>query len=782
MFIFKPYNDLNPGGGRRDEVCDDLKKDFHYAVYCEGLEDLNEKIFVRMSGNFVQFFLDSGTLSGEKPRMIESISLTNRKDTGYDLLYFAEDIKEPIFVNKGWTEEKKTAFNEAFNNYLVSAQKVFFNFPFFKSTNKSQVFMRICLLEFLLAIDTHDDVFAITPGFDEIRSKLRESKVYLMLCAKLRYCMYRYKKRDALNDEEMTFVVSKYADLLMDKVYNKMVPPSYYDKPRLLYNPEKELRQIIHRDDAKNLVKEATQDKISAFFLTKHATLECDFGVWMRWLKLVRFVLMLYMVVWMTVSMMCFDRPSVQGDWLSGWTNDFFDTNYFLWLLGIWLVFSLVAFIFPITRKVRPRRRVGAKVFHSRVVVALLMGWFAIAVSEDLIKSQLELSKAMVWWSLVAVLVIVAIMLWGEVRQHSPYYCRFKLMKITNWPKISVVLVYAMFWNLLLGIVMQGVMYSPLLETSGAMPDAILGQMPNEVGKYRNLVETCVGMLDDYDRTMDGVFHDHGKVRERQVKKVDTVFKEDGSMLITRTIETHVKQGHQPEDLNRYIDVNNNSVENISNWLTGVAENNTVGFFQSSPLNYVLVDADEDSLCFGAVWDTSKHTIAITTTIVSVDSLDVDDPCSFLDPIFRDVAQWAKTNPLPSNLDENSLKDSVKENLENVRRFKTDLRHQLIGIDAFLQKECTPEKMREDAEFVNDSLFADNEFDTENYYLAYLGYDASVNHKFCRRLELKICEKKNLQITPILFPRMLIFHSLIVLIIAFVGQLIVSDKSVTEPL
>jgi len=773
MFIFKPYNDLNPGGGRRDEVCDDLKKDFHYAVYCEGLEDLNERIFVRMSGNFVQFFLDSGTLSGEKPRMIESISLTNRKDTGYDLLYFAEDISETTFVNKDW--------EEAFNNYLASAQKVFFNFPFFKSTNKSQVFMRICLLEFLLAVDTHDDVFAITPGFDEMRSKLRESKVYLMLCAKLRYCMYCYKKRDALNDEEMTFVVSKYADLLMDKAYNKMVPPSYYDKPRLLYNPEKELRLIIHRNDAKNLVKEATQDKISAFFLTKHATLECDFGGWMRWLKLGRFSLMLYMVVWMTVSMMCFDRPSDQGDWLSGWTNDFFDTNNFLWLLGIWLVMSVVAFIFPITRKVKPRRRVGAKVFHSRVVVALLMGWFAIAVSEDLIKSQLELSKAMVWWSLVAVLVIVAIMLWGEVRQHSPYYCRFKLRKITNWPKVSVVLVYAMFWNLLLGIVMQGIMYSPLLETSGAMPDAILGQMPNEVGKYRNLVETCVGMLDDYDRTMDGVFHDHGKVSGRPEETIDTSYQDD-FMVITHTIKTNFKQGHLTKELNRYVDINNKSIKNISSWLEGVAENNTVGFYQNSPLEYVLVDADVDSLCFVAVRDTSKHTIRITNTRVPVDSLDVDDTCSFLDPIFRDVARWAKTTPLSYNLDENSLKDSVKENLENVRRFKTDLRHQLIGIDAFLQKECTPEKMREDAEFVNDSLFADNEFDTENYYLAYLGYDASVNHKFCRRLVLKICEKKKLQITPILFPRMLIFHSLIVLIIAFVGQLIVSDKSVTEPL
>lgn len=771
MFVFKPYSDLNLSGDGKDGVYDDLKKDFHFAVYCKDLDVLNERIFVRMSGSFIQFFLDSGTLSGERPRMIESISLTNRKDTGYDLLYFSEDIQKWTFVKKDWTEAQK----KAFDNYLASAQEVFFNFPFFKSRNKDQVFMRICLLEFLLAVDTHDEIFAITPGFDEIRSKLRESKVYLMLCAKLRYCMYRYKKRNALNEEEMSFVVSKYSDLLMDKAYNKMVPPSYYDKPRLLYNPEKELRLIIHRTDAKNLVKESTQEKISAFFLTKHATLECDFGVWMRWLKLGRFILMLGMVVWIIVSMTCFDRPIEQQDWLSVWTNAFFDTDAFLCCFVIWLILSLIAFVFPITRKVTSKRRVGSKVFHSRVVVALLMGWFAIAVSEDLIKSQLELSEAMVWWSLAAVLVTVAIMLWGEVRQHSPYYCRFKLLKITNWPKASVVLVYAMFWNLLLGIVMQGIMYSPLLETSGAMPEAILGQMPNNVSKYRNLVETCVGMLDDYDRTMDGVFHDHGKVRERQVRKVDTVRLEDGSMLITRTVETHVKQGYQPEDLDRYIDINNKSVDNISRWLKGVQDSNNVGFCQISPQRCLLVDIDRDTLFFESRRDSTR------TIIVTCEKW--DGPYSTLDPIFRDVAQWADSSLLQCNMDESSLKESVKNNLENVRDFKSDLRHQLIVIDAFLQKECTQEKMKKDAEFVNDSLAVKKvfEFDTENYYLAYLGYDASVNHKFCRRLMLDKGHRES-QINPMLFPRMLIFHSLIVLIIAFVGQLIVSDKSVTEPL
>ena len=147
--------------------------------------------------------------------------------------------------------------------------------------------------------------------------------------------------------------------------------------------------------------------------------------------------------------------------------------------MAVWLALSLViAVVFK------------GKIFHSRIIVALLMGWFTIAVSEDLIKSQLELDSLLVLESLVVVLLVVGGMLWGEVRLHSPYYCRWKPHRIKNWPKVTVVLVYAMFWNLLFGIVIQNLTYTSLLRTSGEMSNAILEQLPNDVAMYRKTVET----------------------------------------------------------------------------------------------------------------------------------------------------------------------------------------------------------------------------------------------------------------------------------------------------
>ena len=65
---------------------------------------------------------------------------------------------------------------------------------------------------------------------------------------------------------------------------------------------------------------------------------------------------------------------------------------------------------------------------------------------------------------------------------------------------------------------------------------------------------------------------------------------------------------------------------------------------------------------------------------------------------------------------------------------------------------------------------------TNNAYLAKLEKDLGGMHRYYRGVKIPFWDEIRI------FPRMLIFHSLIVLIIAFVGNLIISDKSVTEPL
>ncbi len=816
MFTFEPYDECEIKGRSRDKVDDDLKKDFCYTVYCDEKENLKGKIFVRLNKDYVQFFIDYDDTA--IPQMIESISLTNPKDTGYDLLYFAEDVREGRICKSGITHYE----------FINRAAKIFKGFPFLdgrnREVNPDRSLLRICMLEFLLAIDTHNEIFAINPNYDELRSRLRASKVYLLLCAKLRYCMYCYDGRKALNAEEYTFVVTKFSDFLMDKNYNKMVPSTYYDELRFLYNPEKELCRIMRGCNSRVLPKEAIREKITSFFLTKHATIESGYGRLQRGLKVVRDVLMLIMVLWTILSLMWFDFGE-KGEvtlvfllrrWnfpvdiqkhallrlLTHWTNVFYDGNWFLYGLILWSVLSLLILMLPIVRVHNGGKLqiVGGRVFHSRVVVALLMGWFTIAVSEDLIKSQLELSRTMVWWALLAIIGIVGMMLWGEVRQHSPYYCRIKLRwppRITSWPKVLVVLVYALFWDFLLGIVMQGITYSPLLETSGAMPSAILGRMPDEANRYQKTVETCIGMLDDYGRSMDGIIHDHGKMTSTSTPvKVEQYGNDSTKMtIVVNTFETKMNQSNDPKFINNSKAVHNSYLDKMQDWLCQYENNGRVLFHYDSiqKIMCVLEKREKDTLYYSMRKEydglSVKPKTRNTNGFVNVAQFHAD-------PIFHSLATWLgdEHNRIPVGATEKQMKTIIEKNMIAARDFKMEMRQQLMCIEDFIQEECNPAKLKEYTQFVNDTKKAGTAiFDTENYYLAYLGYDASVNHKFCRRFNLINIKERSehgndknrrtiIDISPILFPRMLIFHSLIVLIIAFVGQLIVSDKSVTEPL
>jgi len=839
MFTFEPYDECEIKGRSRDKVDDDLKKVFCYTIYCEEKNKLKGRIFVKLNKDYIQFFIDNKE-NMAIPRMLESISLTNPKDTGYDLLFFAEEIQKGTIYDGTVSGNEGAGSAKQHSQFIQRAANIFNGFPFLERENQTQnpdqTLLRICLLEFLLAIDTHDDIFAINPDFDELRGRLRASKVYLLLCAKLRYCMYCYDGRKALNAEEYTFVVTKFSDLLMDKNYNKMVPLSYYDEPRFLYNPEKELCRIMRGRDSRVLPKEATREKITGFFQTKHATIESGYGRWQRGLRIVRNLLMLIMVLWTILSLMWFDFGE-KGQvtlvfflrrWnltiniedyallrqLTHWTNMFYDSNLFLCGLVLWMVLSLLIMVIPIVGRSKGSgfQMAGGRVFHSRIVVALLMGWFTIAISEDLIKSQLELSRTMVWWALVAIIGIVGMMLWGEVRQHSPYYCRIKLRwppRITSWPKVSVVLVYALFWDFLFGIVMQGITYSPLLETSGALPTAILGRMPDEANRYRKTVEMCIGMLDDYGRTMDGIIHDHGKMTSVNTPATIEQNVSDSTMtLVVNMFETKMHQSNDLKYVKQTIEVHNSYLDKMQEWLQQYEKNDRVRFRYDSIQRkmcvmerrnkdsiYYLITEQNDGLSISRDGDTNRGIFVVRDSSSMSDC--INDSLYLPDPIFDQFAKWLDDDNvrIPNGTKEQKMKTIIVNNMITARDLKMEMRNQLLLIEDFIQEECNPAKLKEYTQFVNDNdtiKARASRFNTKNYYLAYLGYDASVNHKFCRRfniINLKGRQEGNvtesmpiIDISPILFPRMLVFHSLIVLIIAFVGQLIVSDKSVTEPL
>ena len=752
MFTFKPYEDSDFFGQSRDDIYQDLKNVFHFSVYCNELDDLDNKVYVTMNDNNILFLCESKEISDAgKGKVLASISLTNPKDTGYDLLYFAEHIKAQSLILKG---------NEAkVNVFIDRAQQVFTCFPFLEDketkqkmakcyNNPDRVFMRLCLLEFLLAVDTHDDIFAINPEFDTIRTKLRESKVYRLLCAKLRYCLYHYKGRNALNAEEYTFVVSKYADLLMNSDFNKMVPPAYYDEPRFFNNPEQELYQIVQRSDFR-IVEQTVREKIKAYFLTKHAVIESfrtELPSNRTPLFNLYYFLMSVFVGWAVYSFLLFDEKSSIVD-------SFYSVP--MWKWGGLVFFAIIGFFsYKMNNK--------SIVFHPKIIVALMMGWFTIAVSEDLIKSQLDLSFGMASVALVVVLFIVCMMLWGEIKQHSPYY-KIRL----EWPwksKLFGILIYSMFWNIILGIVMQGLTYSSLLRTSGAIPNAVLGQLPNEVEMYKQYIQTCISMLDDYDRSMEGVVHDNGKADFNTTVTANSL---DTSLYVNAYVRSEKKKSEFD-----FYRVHNGFFEDIKRWLNMAEENMKVEMSFNQENDSCIIKRGE--VCRLLAYKAKNDTIVINYDAKASDggSFTKSHNLAWNDLFLLLV----EANKLDAKKKIDLTKIQIENNLNSVREIKNKLRVQMLNIDQFASEINNQDFLFNMVRVESDKDTIPISFKTDDYYLAYLGYDAIVNHKYLRNMKLYE------DVAFPLYPRMLLFHSLIVLLIAFVGQLIISEKSVTEPL
>ena len=151
-------------------------------------------------------------------------------------------------------------------------------------------------------------------------------------------------------------------------------------------------------------------------------------------------------------------------------------------------------------------------------------------------------------------------------------------------------------------IVMQGITYSPLLETSGAMPSAILGQMPDEANRYRKTVEMCIGMLDDYGRSMDGIIHDHGKMTSTN-KPVTIDFNANDTtkiMLAVNMSEFKMNQSNDPKFVKQSIEVHNSYLDNMKDWFEQYEMDNGVRFRFDSIQNtmHVMEIGNNDSMYY----------------------------------------------------------------------------------------------------------------------------------------------------------------------------------------
>ena len=263
MFIYTLSRKFRQRGLSPDTIQPEMRNRFDIIINDNILDC---KIQVKLEEKVVRFFyykgsVDKDLLIEEKYKEIASISLSNKKETGHDILFFRQQVRIKI-------EDSQDSFKDF--KFELKNDKVYGGFPFIdiKCSNNSNngdnkgiedyvFFMQFCLLHFILDIEDRHSDFAQSSHCEKIREKLRESFVYQLLFAKLKYIIRLYEDADSLNQADYSFVTRKYTELLIDPRINKVIAPFNYpekgmnrdsDKQFWFYDPEEELETILEKN------------------------------------------------------------------------------------------------------------------------------------------------------------------------------------------------------------------------------------------------------------------------------------------------------------------------------------------------------------------------------------------------------------------------------------------------------------------------------------------------------------------------------------------------------
>lgn len=743
-----------------DDIAPEMRNRFN-AMF--GNSKLDGRFQVRLDERALRFFYYDYYAKDEKmtePVIIEeyykevaSVSLTNRKETGQDILYIKNQAERKSKDLK--LENMEADLKEVCRNLLGESHEkgdaALFNYPFLKMKpegvkQKNELFVffvQCCFLYFIMEFEDRESDFSNSPLYDEVRNKLRDSVVYQLLCAKTKYTFYLHHDDFAYSQEEYTFKTQKFVDFLMDGRINKIIPPYYYNYNLWFYDPEIELDLVVNKNHQSNKDKGGAkldsklQEKVRDFFFRHDAVISGMGSMGWKTAYCVYLIIIGVFSIWATCSLLMYDEPNRQI------VNSFFE-NIYIWDI---VAFASVVFLLILSWK----RSVN--VFMPRVLVALGIGWLTAFISEDLIKSQLEITQMFTILASVAVMALIAFMLFGEAKQHSPYFImgmrdiKRHLSQIWKYPskwKLLPIIIHAYFWALTTGVVMQFTLYEDLLKNSRALPEIVYADSFEEANEYILYLSNMKSALTDYRNDLDS----------RYVSKaMRGVMRGNNSASFLNVSEEYVDKeiGKMKERGNRKI----NNINDTYDKIVSISQVAACDILQIPSLgdrkqkdkdvilNYMTFGGKPMSNLRDHIMNLSIRidTMMRCNSFVKLESFtrfqldDLDDAISLVDKEIQDVNLFISEN----------------NNYENLIKWS------------------------QNRQLYNEHVIS---------YCDYLQFGSCHQHFLCRKVKMLWVDPKSiLRIKEMhLFPRMLIFHSLIVLIIAFVGQLIVSDKSVTEPL
>ena len=407
-------------------------------------------------------------------------------------------------------------------------------------------------------------------------------------------------------------------------------------------------------------------------------------------------------------------------------------STYFfcLSLFSILLIGSSGYFNNPLKNFNKPKKLLSidiAQSFYPRILVAELAAWLTLGIGEDLVKSMLWINDNRTKYIIPAlVLLFLTAILMGEAKQHSPY----KSSTTNLLKKVLPILNHSIYFALCIGIIMQFLFYDNLVKNSDVIPNIVYSDYLDDANYYCQNLEH----LDESMRQLElltitssiiGNVEMQGKAQFTSIITYTTGHTL-GKILSRNSMTMRNKNTLKTEEYNKYVNLINVTIKEIIK-LKQDSSYKDCDYFPFFNVNNDSCQTAGNCYCFLDTLnsDTARNRAIIDTNRIRIDML------------------------------------KLNGEIANVKR----------GISMYDNYDTLMDWSKYETKYTSLS---------GSMHLDALTAKAKEEHQCWEEVTLSCRDNTNVKFK--LFPTLLLFHTLIVLVLAFVTQLIISDKSVTEPL
>lgn len=436
---------------------------------------------------------------------------------------------------------------------------------------------------------------------------------------------------------------------------------------------------------------------------------------------------------------------------------------YALFLFVAWFVLIICSGVFNNPLKRRIFQISNLQPFFPRILVATMAAWLTIGLAEDTVKSLLHVDGDILLLAIISVLFLIFIILYGEIMQHSPYL---------KWKTITCrafsILNHSIFFAFGFGLIMQSVFYGNLVKTSDVLSSVVYNNYFDDANYYCQNLETLNESLKQFEL----VYLTSKNVGSISIKgsMTDSTSKSTAGFQAT----SFYRDTLRIEDYNRYVDIINKSIEKIFR-INREVNNDSIFLMKKDHCkshhdSYYNLDNYQEviSKIFEMVYLNYNRYVQSIRDFLRLNR----DNSSFLmkkDHCKSDscyMLNWL----IRGNLDNNQK--VISKNFEMIYLNMLSLQDEIADVKRAISLFNNYDTLINWA-----TVNQENSVNTGSAYLNKLTKNAQKDYK-CS-LTIPVCDKNK---PARFFPILLIFHTLIVLVLAFVTQLLISDKSVTEPL